>query len=238
MIVGLALVAGLGADELWDQAVELHGMYGTLLPGRMLIRFEQYNARDRLVSEDESELRIYLDDSGEIRNEVMSATQNGKDVTDERGSTRSSGSSGSPFGGPPSGAQNSENGDSNAFSGLLKSPFDPAEQPNVRVTAGPVERVGSVRAQRFDYVHDTGASSLTTGSAWLAIDDGTPIRLLIGLDPLPRFVDDFSMTQSFGRDPMGRWVTVETTFEGTGSFLFIKRRIESRLIFSDYFAPD
>ncbi len=221
------------ADELWSQAVALHREYGTLVPGRMQIRFQQYNARNRLISDDESEVRIFVDASGEVSSEIVFARQNGRDVTAERARNPSGGS---PFGPPQSGS--AQDSDGNAFSGLLKSPFDPDEQSRVTLSAGALDEINGTRARRYSFRHDTGASSVTVGTAWLALSDGMPLRVSLELEPTPRFVDEFSMVQSFDRDAAGRWVNVLTTFEGSGSFLFLRRRIESAFVFSEYFAPD
>ncbi|TVQ21871.1 MAG: hypothetical protein EA382_12980 [Spirochaetaceae bacterium] len=221
------------ADELWSQAVSLHREYGTLVPGRMQIRFQQYNARNRLISDDESEVRIFVDASGEVSSEIVFARQNGRDVTAER-QRNPSGSS--PFGPPQSGS--TQESDGNAFSGLLKSPFDPDEQSQVTFLAGSLDEINGTRARKYSFRHDTGASSITVGTAWLSLSDGMPLRISLQLEPTPRFVDEFTMVQSFARDAVGRWVNVLTTFEGSGSFLFLRRRIESTFVFSEYFAPD
>ena len=227
------LVPGAAADELWSQAVDLHREYGALVPGRMHIRVQQFNARDRMVSDDESEIRFFVDASGEVATEIVFARQNGRDVTDER---RTNPSGSSPFGPPRAGS--TQESDGTAFAGLLKSPFDPDEQSNVSFTAGLLDEIDGARARRYSFRHDTGASSVTVGTAWLSIAGGLPLRVSLELDPTPRFVNEFTMVQSFGRDAAGRWVNILTTFEGSGSFLFVRRRIESSLVFSEYFAPD
>jgi len=43
------------------------------------------------------------------------------------------------------------------------------------------------------------------------------------------------MEQYFARDEQGRWVVRRLEFVGAGRILFLQRRIESRLIFSEYF---
>ena len=224
----------LQATPLWERAVELYGSYDDLVPGHMEIRFDQYNGRGKLVTTEESEIDIWVDESGEVQSRIIRATKDGDDVTEERRENPRSGAP--PFGGGPEDGE--EEGDS-AFSGLDRSPFDPLEQANVRILdAGPTVIVNGVRAQAFEYEHETGADSLTRGTAWLSVETGEPVRLHATIEPLPTFVRDFALRQHFGRDEQGRLVVRELEFDGVGRILFLERRIESRLIFSDYFRSD
>lgn len=227
----LLLTVGLGADTLWDRAVTAYGEHEGLVPGRMLIEFDQYNGRDKLVTSDESVVEIWVDVSGEIQSRVVYATRNGEDVTAERRDDPQSGAP--PFGGGPG---TDDDGDGGAFSGLQLSPFAPAEQLNVDVgPAGATEYLGSVLARRYPFTHRTGDDSANVGTAWLDVETGDPVRLELTIEPLPGIVDEFIMVQHFERDPEGRLVVRELEFDGAGHVLFLRRRIESRLIFSEYF---
>ncbi|MFW6288794.1 MAG: hypothetical protein ACOC2Q_03340 [Spirochaetota bacterium] len=59
--------------------------------------------------------------------------------------------------------------------------------------------------------------------------------LRLTIEPLPRFISEFEMKQHFARDDRGRWVVRRLEFVGAGSVVFVRRRIESILIFSEYF---
>ncbi len=232
MILLVLAFQGVAANELWDQAVSLYGEYGDLLPGRMLIAFTQYNGRDELISTEESLLSIGIGSDGEPETTIVWATKDGEDVTEER---RENPQGGSPFGGGPD-SDGEEEDEGNAFSGLQKSPFDPAEQEHVVITATPtVERVAGVVTRRFDFVHETGADSPNVGSAWLATDTGMPVKLELTLESFPFYLESFLMTQYFGRDERDRWVSKTLEFSGSGRLLFFQRTIESTLEFSDYF---
>jgi len=231
LLITALCASTVSASSLWDNAVELYRSYGDLVPGRMDIRFEQYNRRDELVSTDASAIEIFLDESGEIASRVIKAERNGKDVTDERRDDPSSGAP--PFGGPGDGESD------NVFAGLARSPFDPAEQANVTITrVGPPERVAGVTAQPFEFEHRTSSRAVNRGTAWLAAGTGEPVRLVLTVDPLPRFVSDFVMLQHYARDESDRWVLRTLEFDGAGHLLFLHRRIESRLIFSEYFRSE
>lgn len=222
-----------GADDLWGRAVALYAEYGSLLPGRMIISFEQYNGRGNLVSTDQSEIEIWRDESDEIQSRIVSATRDGEDVTQERREDPSSGAS--PFGGAGGGSDD----DGNGFAGLQLSPFDPAEQANVTVTGiGRETTINGIAAKPYEFVHETGENTRNRGVAWIATVNGDPVLLELTIDPLPSLVSEFLMRQEYERDDEGRWIVRRLEFSGAGSILFIRRRIESRLVFSDYFPSE
>jgi hypothetical protein len=228
IIIGLVAHC-LIAQSLWDRAVDYYRRFGDLTPGRVEVRFTQYNGRGERISTEESLYRIRLGADGELDSTLVYARKDGDDVTQER---REDPSSGTPFGGGPEGE--SEGG--GAFSGLAKSPFDPAEQDNVQVTqTNDISRMNDEVVRRFDFVHDTGADSASVGSAWLAVDSGMPLKLELGLEDPPMFVNAFAMTQYYGTDNQARWVGTAMEFTGSGQILFFSRTIESRLQFSDHF---
>lgn len=231
LITIFGCAAGASANELWLSAVDLYRQYGDLLPGRMLIEFTQYNGAGEEVSDEQSLLRFSLGPDGEPETEVIWARKDGEDVTRER---REDPQSGAPFGGQAGDDDDGEGG--NAFSGLQKSPFDPAEQQNVEYTdTRQVERVGGMLTRRFEFVHHTEADAPNIGTAWLALDSGMPVKLELTLERLPLFVESLVMRQFFGLDAEQRWVSTALEFSGAGSVLFFRREIESRLEFSDYF---
>jgi len=235
LLVLLLAPSLLPASSLWERAVTLYSSYDDLIPGRMEIQFDQYNGRGKLVATEESEIDIWVDSNGDINSRIIRATKDGDDVTEERRENPRSGAP--PFGGRPGSEE--EDGDGGAFAGLQRSPFDPAEQPNVRIVeVGLPVVVDGARVQAFEYEHETGAESVTRGTAWLAAETGEPVRLDATVEPLPSFVREFALRQRFDRDDEGRWIVRELEFDGVGRFLFLERRIESRLIFSDYFRSD
>jgi hypothetical protein len=231
---GLILLCAVPAstNELWSNAVDLYDSYGELVPGELLIEFSQYNGSGEHISTEESLLRFTVGADGEPESELIWARKDGEDVTEER---RENPQGGSPFGGGPGGGDDGEE-DGNAFSGLQKSPFDPAEQSNVEIEdTGRIERVGGIRARRFDFVHKTGPDSSNVGTAWLTPDTGMPVKIELTLSQLPFYIESLSMRQYFGRDEQDRWISTALEFDGVGRVLFFRREIVSRLEFSDYF---
>ena len=222
--------AGAISDELWDHAVDLYDAYANLLPGRMSVRFDQYNGRGELVSSDVSKIEIEVGPSGEVEGRTTYASKNGEDITDER---QNDPRSGAPFGGGGGDQQSNS-----PFAGLQKSPFDPSEQAGVTVIdTGRSETIDGVRTRVHLFQHSTGGENMTTGTAWIAEATGAPVRLTASIEPLPGYIDRFQLVQTFETDSKGRWYMTRMEFVGEGNILFIRRRIESAFEFSEYFLP-
>ncbi len=231
-VIALVLLplCALAADPLWSRAVEMHRAHADLVPGSMVVRFDQYNGRGDLISASETILSVEVGEDGEIRTRVIAATSDGDDVTAEQ---RQSGRRGSMFGGTPS---PDGDGDENAFSSLQRSPFDPDEQENVSVTRMPgLDTVDGNRAQSFAFEHRIDERTVNRGTAWLDPATGEPIQLQLTMEPLPRFVSELVMIQRYGRDSDDRWVLDRIEFTGEGRVLFFRRRVKSEFLFSDYF---
>lgn len=222
----------LQASDLWDRAVAQYADLGDLIPGRMVIRFDQYNGRGSLVSSETSELEISVGPDGEILSRIVRATRNGEDVTEQR---RENPSGGSPFGGS-NGSDGDQENDNSPFAGLQKSPFDPDEQHAVSVTdTGRTETVDGIRARVFEFQQLTGNTARTSGTAWISEETGSPVMLTASVEPLPGYVESFEMIQRFAGGGSGRWYMTAMEFSGEGRILFLRRRLESEFLFSEYF---
>jgi len=216
------------SGELWDRAVDLYDAYGDLLPGQMSVRFDQYNGRGKLVSSERSVIELEIGPSGEVEGRTTYASKDGEDITEER---RNEPVSGAPFGG----GGGNEQSDS-PFGGLQKSPFDPSEQARVTVIdTGRSEVIDGVPTRVHLFQHSTGGENMTTGTVWIAEEAGAPVRLTASIEPLPGFIDVFQIIQTFDTDGEGRWFMTRMQFVAEGNILFVRRRVESELEFSEYF---
>lgn len=181
-----------------------------------------------MVSTERTVLEISIGDDGETVSRIVYSERDGEDITEER---RENPGGGSPFGGD--GEDGS--GDGGAFAGLQKSPFDPAEQQAVTYhDTGRRAYLRGVMTHVFEYVHQTSEDSRIAGTAWLSARDGSPLRLEATIEPLPGLVDSFLITQEFA-SAGEMWYLDSLAFDGEGRILFVKRRIESRMEFADYF---
>lgn len=224
------LPAILPAHPLWYQAVESLRMSEGLLPGAMAARFDQYNGRGELTSSDETVVKLWADENGEVQSRVVSAKRNGEDVTDERRDNPQS--SGAPFGA----GQGDADDDGSPFAGLQRNPFAPEEQLHVTIVGAGGRRVlAGVIVLPIEFEHRTGPDAVIRGTAWLDVSTGDPVQLETTVDPLPRFVSELVMVQHFARNQDGQLVVERVEFSGEGRILLFRRRLESVLFFSEYF---
>jgi hypothetical protein len=223
LTLSLAVAAPLWcSDALWQLAVETYTRNSNLTPGRMLVQVVQYNGRGHVVSEMESEMAISLDENGEIVTEVIYTR--GELEPQEEGEN----ADGGPFGQDGGGS----------FAGLNVSPFDPEQQEVVSADRdGPQTWIEGVAVIPYHYEHQANDEALVVGTAWLSADDGTPVRLSYTIDPLPRFLRSFEVSQSYS-DVDGEWTLGEILIEVDARFLFVRRLVESRMEFSDYFRSE
>jgi hypothetical protein len=216
------------ADELWQMAVEHYAIHQDLLPGRMIMRFDQYNGRGNLVSSDYSEMELVVGPDGEVEGRTVLAMRDGRDVTDDQRRNA---------GGPPFAGGSDDGGDSDSpFAGLMLSPFDPDEQYRVVASdTGRREIVGGMPTRVYRFEHTTSTKGGTVGLVWLDAESGAPVKLSASIEPLPGYVSEFEMLQDFATDPDGRWYMSRMEFVGAGHILFVRRRIESEIVLTDYF---
>lgn len=230
LLLLLVVSVTAAADDLWEQAVSHFALYQDLLPGRMTIRFDQYNGRGKLVSSEYSEIEVEVGPDGEIQGNIILAIKDGRDITEKRQDDPPSW--GGPFGG------GGDDGGDSPFAGLTMSPFDPDEQQRVIVAdTGRTERIGPATTRVMTFRHNTSEDGSTTGSVWLDTRTGAPLKLVAGIEPLPGYVDELEIIQSFEVDGDGRWYMSRMEFVGEGNLLFVRRRIESEFEFADYFLP-
>lgn len=223
----LLLLGGVAHADLWDDAVDWFERNADLIPGRLEISFQQYNGRGRLLSNERTILDVRIDSRGEIVSQVLYAERDGNDITAERRED--------PAGTPEFfGGGSDQEGDS-PFSGLQKSPFDPAEQPSVIARdTGRRESRGGRLTHIYEFTHAINSEANAVGRAWIAAGDGAPVAIETSLEPLPGFVDTFAMTQTYETSG-DRWYVDSMRFDGEGRILFLKRRIESEMSFREYF---
>ena len=225
----LAVSAHASEDALWERAVAHFAASANLLPGRMQTTFVQYNGRGKLVRTDVNEVIIRVDSDGEIVADLVYSETDGEDVTSEnRGRSR---------GGVPFARGRDDDDDGNdPFGGLDLSPFDPEEQHKVAYKSiGPESTLEGIRVQEFEFTHETEQRRNNIGRAWVAVDTGEPVALELTLEPLPVVITEFIMRQEFGRDADGRLIMERMEFIGEGTLVLVRRRIESELVFSNYF---
>ena len=222
-ILLLAAGPGLSADALWDSAVRLFARDHALYATRIRTDVNEYDGRGNLRVTRQTEIEVRTDAGGVARSRLVWVRENGRDlaVADAVSSASEAVT--------PDSADPSREGQAAAMAVLELSPFDPELQSQIELL-----RINGNAAPRAEYRYTLQRDQLSVhGTAWLDARDGTPVRLMATVAPLPRFVRQMTVEQHFTRSSLG-WHTSRVNISAEGGFLFVRRRIEITMQFLDH----
>jgi hypothetical protein len=221
-------------DPLWQKAVE--GATRTeaagMVPGRLEMS-ASVKKPDGTAEEQSAMLFRIVYEGDESRTVLISATQNGKDVTEKAKAEEAKQE-----------RERKEKKPKKEDSVTLElepgyHPFSPKSQ--IRVTA---RRTGDApldgrKAALFTFKESSedGKSALE-GRAWLDPETGAPLQVEASPAPLPQHVDTLVSTTRFETAPDGLWRPVSTEMRGEGGMLWIRRTFESRFRLTDWHVKD
>lgn len=232
------------ADPLWERAVRLYERHHQLYAQRIETEAAEFDGRGNQRAFRETVMLVTLQPDGSALSVLTTLRDNGKpvDVTDATTSASAAVTADS--------SAASAEGREAAMSILHRSPFDPRLQDRVayrRVTPATARdrtaegsEMGRAASDEpsveFRYTLET-SSRLITGSAWLRVSDGVPVRSKATIDPLPRFVRELVVEQFFTESDVGHHVS-EARIRAEGGFLFFQRRSEITMRFLDHACAD
>lgn len=207
------------ADPLWSRAVEASARAARWSPGEMRLAIEMADDAGKVLETWDNRYRLSVDENGTLRTEVVSAFHNGKDETEKE---REAQAKRERTAGPDGTA---------AWSRYLDDPFDPDVQEAVEATrlAGTRDIAGA-SCVAFAFTLAKPKNVRIEGTVWLDGATGQPVELASRPAPLPRAVTELS---TFVRYDGG--LVSEVRIEGSGNFLFIKRRLVSVITLAGWF---
>ncbi len=246
--------AAKAQPPLWAQAVKIFEANKDLVPGKVLQKIQELEDDGRVKSESNAEISLALDGAGKIKSDVVKATKDGKDVTaaerkkaDERSQKEAAREQKKKDAGKKAkkDAKSDSDKDSKEDSHSISSgdsPFDPEIQKDVCVTeTGARETIGSRSCVRFGYTYPVpakkpskGKPTMVKGTAWIEESTGNPVKIEFTNDPLPKGAKSMLTKLHYGSGGNGSWILERMEFEGSGSFLFIKKRIRGDISLGDY----
>jgi len=226
---------GAPADPLWLKAVERarEAEQAGLVPGT--VRIETVVAKkDGSVDHAGTVVFRTTDDPAEadgVGLEVVSAVQDGKDVTEE---ARRADTEARRKAAERRKEKKGDAGDTLKLS-LDYHPFSPKIQGQVTARREGEETLGDRRAAVFSFRHTapSGKTALA-GRAWVDAETGLPLRVDASPDPLPRLADSMVTRVWFRSGPEGTWLPERAELSGEGGLLFIRRAVKSLVTFSDF----
>ncbi len=219
---------GVFGDTLWDRAVHRFAENANWLAENTFITVVQRNGRDELMTQEVSHVQLYESSQGEIVTHVVYATKDGDDVTEER----QEGSEGM--------AERFLAGDGdNPFTDINRSPLAPEERDNVTfVRTNRVAWKSGMRSRAYDFVHQLGRRERTIGTVWLSESEGGPVEMQFTVDPRPAFVNFVNVQLRYALLENGDMYVTDGVVEAEGQFLFVVRRFQLELEFTDHFRTD
>ena len=210
------LTAQTPIDPLWAAAVEVYVNNRRWSPGRMIIVSQEVDRKGNVKNEELTEVEIALNGDGETVSRIVRVVKNGTDVTGERPSGGNA-----PGGGRPGGE--------------MPNPLDPAHAEQVSARPLGERKVIDGRVcVGFGYEMTTGRNDGYTGTVWISEDGGVPIAMTAVPDPMPVFVDSFSLEFYFTDDPRS-WYAERALMQGSATILLLKKSFRAVMSFEDYF---
>ncbi len=212
----------LEADAAWSRAASLAAESKRLSPG--LIRFEslEYGKQGEILSREESISRISYDVAGKSSSQIIKATKDGKDVTEEKRAEAAKQK------GPPRGGMGSDGG----FG--MPDPLNPEKGASV-IRQTPVrENRDGVDSWKFPFEYKKKGTLSSAGFLWIEAETGRPTAMEYKLKPLPLGVKhaDFSLRFSAHE---GSGVVIDWMRIGFDvNLLVFNKRMDMEISLSDY----
>lgn len=247
--------AAKAQPPLWAKAVKIFEANKDLVPGTVRQKIQELEDDGRVKSESNAEISLALDGAGKIKSDVVKASKDGKDVTaaerkkaeesSKKEAARELKKKKDAEKKAKKASKSDSDKDSKESSHSVSSgdgPFDPEIQKDVCVTeTGARETIDGRTCVRFGYTYPVrtekpskGKPALVKGTAWIEDDTGNPVKIEFTNDPLPKGAKSMLTKFHYGSGGNGSWILERMEFEGSGSFLFIKKRIRGDISLGDY----
>ena len=230
--------AGDGADSLWAKAVSLHEANDRWVPGSIYIHAQETDKHGEPKDKrgDEIWTRLFLNEAGEVEDELVKILENGEDKTEEEKAKREREEAEEEDGG--------EEGDGDGEFRLEGyAPFDPKNGDLLTITpTGREEMVNGRRCAVFEFTgpmerdeeDDDDEEWTVMGHAWLEAETGVPFKVEYTTDPLPKRVKKMSTTILYEFEEPDTWYAESMSVQATGGILFIKKHFHMNMTFDDH----
>lgn len=214
-------------DDLWRKAVDIMANNKNWVAGKMVMQFELLDKDDTADLHNISTYKIYVDENGEFQSDLVSMFTNGEDVTEkerenmekERQKSKDS-----------ERKEDSENRLS--FTGK-DEPFHPDNKDKLNLTprAG-TQVINGQTCRVYDFTLPLQENT-KSGTMWLDVTTGAPVRQKFTTDPLPPKMKEMETVTEYDFAD-GALTVSKVEFEGVAGILFIKKKVRGTMTFEDY----
>ena len=241
-LVGPPFLAAV-PDALWEKAVAwaAHDEEMQVTPGRMDVSILAMKKDGSVVSRSEVAYRV-VGFGKDADAEIISVKKDGKDITAEakreeakekaeaEKEKKKKGSSGAGGKGEGEGEEDESFSLEPAY-----HPFSPESRSKVTYRRVGESPLAGKAAILFSFKEEgSKGREGKEGKAWLEPASGRPIQVESRPTKLPKHTDRMVQRVHFADGPDGLWVVERSEIDGEGGLLWIHRKVESSIRFSEF----
>ena len=216
-LLSINLSAEISTDELLKKTERIALANVNLVPG--LVHTEIFNIGKKGEKKNEMEIimKTELTDDNEIKNSLVSASKDGKELDEKNENVKKSLE-----------AEYRPGNNSLFISGGEKTPKI--------IRTNRCKQINGMNCVAFDYTKETEAKGKTyteKGTLWVEENSGKPVLRISTLDPLPKMMKKMTTKVSY-KDENGKWVCDKISSDIEVNIIFKKIKAHTEVNYSDY----
>lgn len=213
-------------NSLWQKAVGFAAAAkeARIVPGALSMS-TIVKKKDGTVESDSTLKFRTVDKGDELDTELISAVEDGKDVTAEARKKNEE---------EKKESKENKEGESLSVS-IGDNPFEPEAQKRVKAAFKMDTVLDGRSASIFTFIEKSAdGKSVLKGRAWLDSATGMPIKVESTTEPLPDHVEKMTTTTRYKMTQDGLWVPESCLITGEAGFLWMHFSSETKVQFADY----
>jgi hypothetical protein len=212
----------LDPDGAWKKAREARDLSEGLSPGMMRMVSLELDKDGGVVTREEQLSKISYAPDGTPKSEVLNATKDGKDVTEEKRAEAAK--------------QNKRSGGQGPMGGGFEMPDPLARGAEKSLKLGPARIVkeGGRSYWEFPFKMKAGSLFSTVGAVRVDSETGLPLSVEYSFEPLPPGVKKAAISMRYSSPDGLRVIPASAAMSVDSSLIFFKKKIEMTMEFSEY----
>ena len=228
-IISLSVVSSAQEpkENLWQKAVGFAAAAkeAKIVPGTLSMATIVKKKDGSMESDSTMKFRT-VDKGDELDMELLSAVENGKDVTAEARKKNEE---------EKKEATSKKEGEESVSTSIGDNPFEPSAQKNVKMVYKSDVTLDGKAASIFTFTEKSAdGKSTLKGRAWLDAATGMPLKVESTTDPLPDHVEKMTTTTLYATTENGLWVPSSCVIAGEAAFLWMHFFSETKVQFTDF----
>lgn len=216
-------------EDLWKKAVGFAAASkeAKIVPGTLTMA-TIVKKKDGSVESDSTVKFRTVDKGDELDMELISAFENGKDVTAEARKKNEDEKK-------QEAAKKKGEGEGSVSLSIGDNPFEPSVQKSVKMVYKSDVTLDGKAASIFTFTEKSAdGKSTMKGRAWLDASTGMPLKVESTTEPLPEHVEKMTTTTRYTVTQDGLWIPDSCMITGEAGFLWMHFFSETKVQFSDF----